>query len=293
MATKKSAIVVLGGGAARGYAHIGVLEVIEAEYKIEGIIGTSMGSIIGGLYACGYRTDEILEIANDIDALDYLSYLKMDVVRGGLVRRAKLHKYLSELTHNIKIENMRIPFRTLAFDLVSRKSILFDQGDLASAMISSSSLPFIFKPYEYGGYEFVDGGIQHPLPVEFIGLFDKPRHVIAVNVLPPIELQAARIDIEKTLFQSDRAQTSFYQGIRSTEYMQAFLSRRSIEHTKPDILISAYSEELEGWDFNKADEFYQLGLDAAQEQLESKRDTVAQFLKNPDHVIDYLKELLR
>ncbi len=293
MATKKSAIVVLGGGAARGFAHIGVLEAIESEYRIEGIIGTSMGSIIGGLYACGYRPQEILEIANDIDALDYLTYLKMDVVRGGLVRRTRLHKYLAGLTHDIRIENMRIPFRTVAFDLVSKKSILFDQGDLAAAMIASSSLPFIFKPYEYGEYRFVDGGIQHPLPVEFIGLFEKSRRVIAVNVLPPIELQTSLIDMNATMSDAGESATSFYQGIRSTEYMQAFLSRRSLEHTRPDILISAYSDKLEGWDFNKPNEFYQLGLDCAHDQLDNQKDTLSQFLKNPDHMIDYLKDLLR
>ncbi len=262
MATKKSAIVVLGGGAARGFAHIGVLEAVEKAYDIRGIIGTSMGSIIGGLYACGYKSTEILQFAQDINPLEMLTYLKMDVVRGGLVRRTKLHDYLSELTHDIKIQYLHIPFRTVAFDLVSRKSILFDQGDLADAMIASSSLPFIFKPYEYGDYRFVDGGIQYPLPVEFARLFDKKYEVIAVNVLPPIENQTALYDPESIVAIDEDLEraTSFYQGIRSTEYMQAFLSLRSLNYTQPDILISAYDESLEGWDFMKADAFYRLGL---------------------------------
>ncbi len=293
MATKKSAIVVLGGGAARGYAHIGVLEILEEEYRIEGIVATSMGSIIGGLYACGYRTGEIHELACEIDALDFLAYLKMDVVRGGLVRSNKLHKYLSDLTRNIKIENLRIPFRTVAFDLVSRKSILFDQGDLAAAMISSSSLPFIFKPYEYGKYRFADGGIQYPLPIEFTHLFDRKNTVIAVSVLPPIELQTSLIDIDATDSDANDSSTSFYLGIQSMEYMQAYLSRRTLESTKPDILISAYDESMEGWDFTKADDFYRLGLACAREQLDSSQDTIAQYLKKPDQMIDYIKNLLR
>ncbi len=278
--------LVLGGGAALGLAHIGVLKALQEDYLIKGIVGTSMGAIIGGLYAYGYSPEELLHIAMESKFNSFLR-IRLDVLKNGILSTTKLSQFFSDLTNQVTIEKCKIPFMAVSFDLKSQQTFVLKSGELASAMIASSNLPFLNKPFLYAGGELVDGGICYPLPMEFVDFFDQSTPVIAVNVLPDlpenplIDLNPATEDLE-----SDPGNL-IYNTMKCNLYNQANLALVSLQRRNPDIYISCFSEELKAWDFGKAEHFYRFGLDKAQSILISTNK-----LKLLDELMAKAKEAL-
>ncbi len=267
---KEKVIVVLGGGSARGLAHIGVLEVIEKMFDIKAIIGTSMGSIIGGLYAYGLTPLQILNIAESIKLTDYLSFFRLDF-KGGFVNSKRVLHFLSEKVNNKNIEELSINYAAVAFDIKDKKTVIINRGNLASAMLASSSLPLIFKSFKYKNHLLCDGGVEYPLPLDFAHIFKKDYKIIAVNVLPPISHEPQLLNLQTDKF-NECKRNNIMLSLQVTIYNQAFLAIRSLLDFKPDFYISAYSSELTSWDFIKAEQFYQIGKKSAKHFIEMEND---------------------
>jgi NTE family protein len=155
--------LALGGGAARGFAHIGVIEVLEENGIHPDIVtGTSAGSLVAALYASGRSGHELEAIALNMDesALTDWSFPGR-----GLIRGEALAHYIREATGNKPLEQMKIPLGIVATDLDSGKPILFRRGDVGTAVRASSAVPAVFQPVRIGTHEYVDGGLTSPVPV--------------------------------------------------------------------------------------------------------------------------------
>jgi NTE family protein len=158
--------LALGGGAAKGFAHIGVLKVIEEEnLPVRLVAGTSVGSIIGALYCSGMNWRQLREEAQNIKWADVL---KIKMGKMGLAAGTKLEQLIEDLTGVKNIEELKIPFRAVAVDLVSGKEIVFDHGPLGKAVHASSCIPGIFTPVEMGEMCLVDGGIRSSVPLDVV-----------------------------------------------------------------------------------------------------------------------------
>ena len=156
--------LVLGSGGARGYAHIGVIEELEARgYEIACIAGCSMGAVIGGIYAAG----KLKEYRDWTQSLDYLDVLRLlDVsFRLGAIRGEKVFGKIREIVGEINIEDLSIPFTAVATDLTNQQEIWFQEGCLHQAMRASAAIPSLFTPVIQGKRMLVDGGLINPLPI--------------------------------------------------------------------------------------------------------------------------------
>ena len=156
--------LVLGSGGARGYAHIGVIEELEARgYNIACIAGCSMGAVIGGIYAAG----KLKEYRDWTQSLDYLDVLRLlDVsFRLGAIRGEKVFGKIREIVGEVNIEDLSIPFTAVATDLTNQQEIWFQEGCLHQAMRASAAIPSLFTPVIQGKRMLVDGGLINPLPI--------------------------------------------------------------------------------------------------------------------------------
>jgi NTE family protein len=157
--------LALGGGAARGFAHIGVIQVLEENgIKPDLVVGTSAGSLVAALYASGKGGAELQTLA---DAMDETAFADWSFPGRGLLRGEALAKFVRENTAGRQIEQMRLPLGIVATDLDSGQPILFQRGDPGVAVRASSAVPAVFQPVKIGTREYVDGGLVSPVPVRF------------------------------------------------------------------------------------------------------------------------------
>lgn len=173
--------LVLSSGGARGLAHIGAIEELEAQgYRIRSIVGCSMGAIIGGMYAAG-KLAEYKEWMQTIDKKKILSLLDISFSLDHLVKGEKIIEAMKEIVPDVKIEDLSIPFKAVATDWEKGQEVVFSKGSLYEAIRASISMPLFFDPVKKGGTTFVDGGILNPLPLNISK--DMPGDiVVAVNV---------------------------------------------------------------------------------------------------------------
>ncbi len=188
--------IALGGGGARGFAEIGVLRAFEQEkIPIDLVVGTSVGSLIGAIYA---DTGSVLDaefIAISINEEDIFDYGALSIFSGGFVKGEKLEKFLNTHLRNKEIQNLKIPFGAVAVDLRTGKAVMFEQGSVARAVHASCAIPGVFVPVEIGGRVFVDGGVTDPIPVELTRKKGADV-VIAVVIDPALPQQAPKNPIE-------------------------------------------------------------------------------------------------
>lgn len=164
-ATGTRVALALGSGGARGYAHIGVIQELEANgYEIVGIAGSSMGALIGGLHAVD-GLDEFADWAVTLTQRDVLRMLDPTLMGPGMVRAAKIFGKLGELVGDVLIEDLPIPFTAVAADLTRRKEVWFQRGRLDAAIRASSAIPGVITPVVVNGRLLADGGLVDPLPV--------------------------------------------------------------------------------------------------------------------------------
>ena len=176
--------IVLGAGAAKGFAHIGVLKILETNHvPIHMIVGTSAGSFVGSLYAYGFNAFQLQEISFRLEKTDVID---LTVPDNGFVKGEKLAAYINSTLQNTLLEKLRIPFYAVATDLQSGEEIAFARGDTGTAVRASCSIPGVFNPVRIGERFYVDGGIVSPVAV------DRARKmgadvVIAVDISSNIE----------------------------------------------------------------------------------------------------------
>ena len=182
--------LALGGGAARGFAHVGVIQVLEeAGLRPDLVVGTSAGSMVAALYASGRTGSQLQQVAEAMEEAAFTDWT-LPIFNRGMLRGEALARYVNVQVGNKLIEQMAMPLGVVATDLQSGSGVLFQRGDTGTAVRASSAVPALFLPVKIGGQEFVDGGLVSPVPVRFARQMGA-EVVIAVDISSAPEGNAA------------------------------------------------------------------------------------------------------
>ncbi len=190
--------LVLGGGAARGFAHIGVIKALESQGIVPDlVVGTSAGSVVGALYAAGNNGFALHKMALEMDEATISDWsVPFFSKSSGVLKGDALQNYVNKSVRNVAIEKMKIPFAAVATDLNSGQPILFQRGNAGLAVRASSAVPGLFQPVKIGERMYVDGGLVAPVPVHFAKELGAD-FIIAVNIStqPDVQLASSSVDV--------------------------------------------------------------------------------------------------
>lgn len=240
--------LVLGAGASRGFAHIGVLKILESnKIPIHMIVGTSAGSFVGSIYAYGFTAFQLQKMSFSIERGDIVD---LTIPDNGFVKGEKLEEYINTLLNNTPIEKLRIPFYAVATDIQNAQEVVFGKGNTGTAVRASCSIPGIFRPVKVGDRTYVDGGVVSPVAIDAAKRYGAD-FVIAVDISSDI---------------GDRPPESTMETIlQSVSIMYSKLS--SIQLSKADIVIRPKVGYIGSSDFTKKHEAVLEGEKAAIEAL--------------------------
>lgn len=189
--------LALGGGAARGFAHIGVIKALEAQgIRPDIVVGTSAGSVVGAMYAAGYDGFTLQKMALDMDEASISDWaIPFFSKAPGVLKGDALQAYVNKAVRNQPIEKLKIPFGAVATDLKTGQPILFRRGNTGQAVRASSAVPSVFQPVTIAGHTYVDGGLVAPVPVRFAKEMGA-EFIIAVNISSATEAQATASSLD-------------------------------------------------------------------------------------------------
>ena len=288
---KKSRIaLVLSGGGARGFAHIGVLKAFEENHiDFDLIVGTSMGSIVGGFYSAGFSADQIQKVAREIDWDNIISdaayrpnlflsqkniprhhilqlrfngfepYIPQSITQGQNVYQLIYKRLLQADFQGINnFDKLKIPFRSIATDLVSGKRVVLSKGDLAEAMHASIAFPLLFAPVEYEGMRLVDGGITDNLPVD-----------IAKDLSSDI---VVAVDATSPLRKPGEMNAPWEIADQVTTIMMEESTRESLQ--RADLAIIPDLTLYRAGDFTEIDSIVQIGYEAGIQIIDSLKNLI-------------------
>ena len=279
-------VLALGGGAARGLAHVGIIRVLEQHgVRIRGIAGTSIGAIVGGMYCAGL-IDEYEAYSRKIDAKGMLRLLDPIVPRSGLLGGARVVHLLKEFLGESLIEELPLPFCALATELKNGEEVVLHRGNLVDAIRASFAIPGIFTPTEVDGQWLVDGGVSTPVPVRAARDLVPDVPIIAVNlnncdnttdgeVMDLLDTTEDERELSRIQRLLNRMRSSGDQrpGLvtsisDSITHMEHRLARFQIAADNPDLLLepSVYGVGL--FDFHRADAIIQTGAECAKRAVE-------------------------
>lgn len=276
---KNRVALALGSGGARGYAHIGAIAEIEARgYEIVGIAGTSMGAMIGGLYAAN-ALDEYTDWVTRLNKRDVAYLLDVTISSPGTMKAEKVMAKVSSLLGGVRIEDLRIPFTALAADLMAQKENWFQDGPLDLALRASISIPGVFTPIVIDGQLLADGGIFNPLPLSPLAAIPADL-VIAVSLSGPRVTEHVGSPILATKHPAVSSQAPSGSGpseiaraikdvpsrLRtidvlelSVQSMQSLIQRYQISAYPPDVLIDVPIDSCGMLEFHRAKELIEIG----------------------------------
>jgi NTE family protein len=245
--------LALGGGAARGLAHIGVLKVLEEEgIRVGMVAGTSAGSLVGALHCAGYGWREIREIAGRIQWRDLVGPTWPVM---GLLRTTKLEKALEEILGHRSFEQLGIPFRAVAVDIGTGEEVLLSSGPVAQAVRASASIPGIFEPVLWEGRLLVDGGLVNDVPADVV-------RAMGAELVIGVDLNADRIDARPPQNFLD----IFYRSLNLLIYNSTQRGRRSA-----DLMITPALSGIGYHELKRMEELIERGERAARRELEKLR----------------------
>ncbi len=286
---KKTVSLVLGGGGARGLAHIGVIHWLEANgFKIESISGCSMGALIGGIYAAG-KLNDFESWVRAIKKVDIVTLLDLSWKKSGLVKGDKIINTLTEIVGDVVIEDLPIKYIAVAADILNEKEIWMNSGRLFDAIRASISLPLFFTPFRYKDIDLIDGGVLNPVPIAPT-FSDATDLTIAVNLggkvdnLEKIIIDNDPINEKKSRF-SEKI-TEFVESFKDStvnhiskewgpydianqafDAMQSTIARQKLAAYPADYFIEIARNACGTLEFDLAFEMIELGYRKAQESL--------------------------
>ena len=260
MNSNKNIALVLSGGGARGLAHIGVIkELLAMGYSINSITGTSMGALVGGLYACG-KLDKFEEWVTQLTRYQMLRMLDFSWLNGGLIKGEKAINLLKSEIPNENIEDLAIPFRGISTDLLSQNAVVIESGKVYQAIHASIAIPGIFAPVFSDGKLLVDGGVLHNIPTKFAIKTTPKDLVVAVNVNAFVdnEIQQKKKRIKVNLFKNSN---------RAIALMMETIGQFNLKENPPDKMINISRQSCELYEFYKAKEQIDVGRICTLEQM--------------------------
>ena len=303
--------LALGGGAARGFAHIGVIRTLAAHgIKPDVIVGTSIGAVVGGCFAAG-QLDVFETWARGLTRRGILSYLDVSLSGSGLIGGSKIGALLDNALADMLIENLPIRFATITTEVGTGHEIWLTRGRMVEALRASYALPGIFPPVQLGGRWLVDGALVNPVPVSAARALGA-RLVIAVNLNadllgrgltisshgPDETDERYRTELAKQpsglrgLFGSERALKRQFMGgterpglptvmVDAFNIMQDRVTRSRLAGDPPDVMIAPRIGHIGWFDFHRAQEAIEIGARTAQRTLDLVDEAVTALAPRP------------
>jgi NTE family protein len=279
--------IALGGGGAKGLAHIGVLKVLQAGGIVPDMLaGTSMGALIGALYCLRGGIGPVEEFAMGFENASLSPYLAPRPSSSGLISEKRIRDFLDATLGSARIEDLERPFFCPATDIRRGREVMLDRGSLALAVRASISIPVIFKPVRLGGRYLVDGGLLNPVPVDVLKR-NGADFTIAVNVIPPLpsrprrprlprgkeKLLLARLDYlvsRKLIGGRPGKEPNVIEAFLATmEIMQEKLIAARLRNDAPDALIQVDTSDIKLFEFYRPAEIIRRGEEAARREISS------------------------
>lgn len=244
---KKDITLVLSGGGARGIAHIGVIEeLVKLNVNIASISGTSMGALIGGIYAVG-KLEEFKQWMLKVNRTKIFKLIDFSFSTQGLVKGERIFNEIKEFITDVNIEDLPIKYTATAFDIANGREVVFDKGSLYNAIRASISIPTIFTPLTLGDSVFVDGGVVNNIPINTAKRVQNDI-VIAVNVNAGVaddvvyfseieQLTKQDKGTNKTSHRINKNVNYFFLVNNSLVTMTNHISNLILEKYPPDVLV--------------------------------------------------------
>ena len=292
MNKRESVSLVLGSGGARGYAHIGAIEELTKNYEIKAISGSSMGALIGGLYACG-KLEEYKKWVLELETIDVVKLLDFSFSRGGILRGDKVMKIVENIVGDVLIEDLPIAYTAVATDILKQKEVWIQKGKLIDAIRGSVAIPGILTPAKFENLYLIDGGVLNPLPIAptlsditdltiAVSLNGKNKNKNKYKIKIPKKEEEKQNKFQKTfsdlmkktnLFDSKK-QYDILDNISSfdvfglaIDLMQNTIINYKIAGYSPDIIVNIPSDACGFYEFNRAYELIELGKVISREEL--------------------------
>lgn len=269
----KSVALVLSSGGARGVAHIGVIEaLLEEGYTITSIAGSSMGAVVGGVYAAG-KLEEYKDWICNLDKIDVFKLMDFTLSFQGFVRGEKVFNEMKKFIEDRNIEDLAIPLSIIATDIINKKEVVFTSGPLYTALRASAAIPSVLKSSIIDGVELVDGGLINPIPINHVKKSKDTLVVVSdananvtstmVKTAPkPTGKLADYIDKWNSFFPENNKSkrlSSFDIIAASIDLMQDKISDHIIEVHKPDILVKVSRDVCGTFEFYRSAEVIEYG----------------------------------
>ena len=286
---KQPISLVLSGGAARGLAHIGVIEELEKQgFEIKSIAANSMGAFVGGMYAMG-KLHEYKEWVVTLAKKDVFSLIDFTISSQGLIKGEKIFNKMKTFFPDKNIEDLRIPFVAIAADITNNKEVIFTKGSIYDAVRASVSIPTIFTPAKRDNTILVDGGVVNPIPLNRVKRikgdilvasyvnadipYNKP--VISKeederkNSVYKQKVKEFKNKLNEILPKNGKEKLNYFTLLnKSTSLLTHSLSVMNIEKYKPDMLINTSRYIAGAFDFFKAKELIEAGRVATRKSIE-------------------------
>jgi NTE family protein len=297
MTEDRTVSLVLGSGAARGLAHIGVIEWLDEHgYRIESIAGASMGALVGGIYAAG-ELDTYKNWACALEKADVVRFLDLAFSSEGLFKGERIMDTLRDMVGDRNIEELPISYTAVATDLERQREVWLTEGSLFDAIRASIAVPTVFTPHPYQGMRLLDGGLLNPVPIAPT-FKDLTQMTIAVNINAPGEIAlqgAGRVEeaaprsreaasyhekvsqfldsIQRSISERHKSDLGLFDLLSSSfETMQNAISSMKLATYAPDVVIEVPRHACKAYEFYRAAEMVQLGRRYTEQAMGGRND---------------------
>ena len=240
--------LVLGAGASKGFAHVGVIKVLESQnIPIQMVVGTSAGSFVGSLYAYGYNGYALQDIAMKLQKKEVA---ELTIPDNGFIKGERLRNFINDKVRNQPIEKLKLPFFAVATDIRTGKEVVFNTGNTGMAVQASAAVPGIYQPARFSGNAYVDGGLVNPVAVDVARRYGADL-VIAVDITYGVENNVPTSTMESIM--------------KSFEIMYHTIAQNPVGHA--DVVIKPLVGFMGAADFDKRHEAILAGEKAAWEAM--------------------------
>lgn len=277
---KQNVALVLSSGGSRGLAHIGVInELVKQGFQISSVSGSSIGAVIGGLYAM-HKLQEFTSWVSSFKKMNVWGFMDFTLATNGLLKGERVFDKMKTFIPDMNIEDMPIPFAAVATDILHEKEVVFTKGSFYEAARASIAIPAVFTPVKRNSTILVDGGVLNPIPVEHVSRkngdmlvvvnlygenkYDIPKETNTNNGY----LNRLMNTISTLILTGDKHSAGYYSLLSgTTSTMIHRIAKMSIEKHKPDLVINIPHDSANTFDFYRAKELIQLGESAAKEAI--------------------------